>query len=248
MVRCNHVKIIVAMLLALTLGATGCGLSRPAPKPDFGPAGKPAEAKPNPPLLSRFATAPVELYDLEAGAGAVFEGLNKGDWQQAENNARKMYDLWQQAKQKIGDMKGVADGDKALDKLQAAVAAKKVTASYENLNKFMSTAADIGKNYKLSPITDIIGLGNAVRAVAFYVEDKDWSKAAAKAQALENAWGQFKPSLEQPGILGEVTKSHAYITQIKDAVNGENKDTAQEQITNLNESMGRIREYYKGKL
>lgn len=240
--------LIPVFLCTLTLATTGCGLGQPAPKPEFGPAGKPAEAKPNPPLLSRFATAPVELYDLETAAGAVFEGINKGDWQQAENNARNMYDLWQQAKQKTGDMKGVADGDKALDKLQAAVAAKKITASYENLNKFMSTAADIGKNYKLSPLADIIGLGNAVRAVAFYVEEQDWSKAASKAKALENAWGQFKTSLEQPGILGEVTKSHAYITQIKDAVNGENKGTAQEQITNLNESMGRIREYYKGKI
>lgn len=248
MSRSKQARLTLSLLIALSLLAGGCSLQQPAPKPDFGPAGKPADAKPNPPLITRFTTAPPELYDLEALAGAVFEGINKGNWDQAENNAQKMYDLWQQTKQKVGDMKGVSDGDKAMDRMIAAVAAKKVTSSYDNLSKFMNVASDIGKNYKLSPITDIIGLGNAVRAVAFYADDQDWRKAAVKTKALENAWGQFKTSLEQPGILGEVTKTHSYITQIKDAVNGENKDAVKEQIANINESMGYIREYYKGQL
>jgi hypothetical protein len=236
----------VALLLAASFAA-GCGFMSPAKKPDIGPAGKPPDAKPNPPVMERFTAAPAQLYDLEAIAGTVFEGVNKENWQQAEAGLYNLQAVWQQAKDAAGDKKGVKDADEALGKLAASVLDKKITASYENLNKFMGSVGDVGKSYKLSPVANIIAVGNAVRSVSFYVADKNWSKAASKVKGLEDTWNNAKPTMEQIGILGAVTTSHAYVKQLKDAVNAESQGAAEEQVSNLNESLGKIREYYRGK-
>lgn len=236
----------VAVLLIAVL-ASGCGLMGPAKKPDIGPAGKPTEAKPNPPVMERFASAPTQLYDLEAIAGTVFEGVNKENWQQAEAGLYNLQAVWQQAKDVTGDKKGVREGDEAIGKLAASIMDKKITASYESLNKFMGSVADVGKSYKLSPVADLIAVGNALRSVSFYVADKDWSKAASKVKGLDDTWNHAKPTMEQFGVLGAVTTTHAAVKQLKDAVNAENKGSAEEQVANLNESLGKIRDYYRGK-
>ncbi len=242
-ILCLNIAVII-----LSLAASGCGMLSPAArKPDVGPAGKPAESLPNPPIIERFWSPPGELYDLEAIAGVVFEGVNKLDWGQAEAGLNNLNSVWQQVKPVIGEKKGVKDADEALQKLTQSISDRKADMSYENLNKFMGSIGDIGKSYKLSPLSDIIAVGNSVRSASYYATDKDWSKAAAKVKELEGTWEQAKPSMEKVGILGEITKTHATINQMKDAVNGENKGAFEEQAANLNSSMGRIREFYRGK-
>ncbi len=244
------IKVVTITLIILSLFLTGCGLSpglQPAPKPEVGPAGKPVEAKPNPPFIERFFSAPVELYDLEATAGVVFEGINKGNWSQAQAGLANLQTLWQQAKTTVGDKKGVKEADEAIGKLTGSINSEKVTESYESLIKFMGSISDIGKSYKLSPIADIIAVSNGIRNVSFYVEDKDWKKAASKVKELQGTWEKVKPSLEQVGVLGDVTKTHSIVNQMKDAVNAENKGAFLEHQANINESMGRIREFFRGK-
>ncbi|CQR74094.1 hypothetical protein SOV_22130 [Sporomusa ovata DSM 2662] len=245
-------KFGIMSLLFLTLLLTGCGylsglLSEPAPKPEIGPAGKPVESKPNPPFIERFFSAPVELYDLEATAGVVFEGINKEDWSQAQAGITNLQTLWQQAKAAVGDKKGVKEADAAMEELTAAINNKKITGSYESLIKFMGSISDIGKSYKLSPIADIIAVSNGIRNVSFFVEDKNWTKAAAKVKELQGTWEKVKPGMEQIGVWGEVTKTHATVNQMKDAINAENKGAFEEQQAAINESMGRIREFFRGK-
>jgi hypothetical protein len=218
-----------------------------AQKPDIGPTGKPTESKPNPPIIERFWSPPGELYDLEATAGVIFEGINTADWPQAQAGLSTLQTTWQQVKPLIGAKKGVKEADAALDKLVTSVDEKKIANSYEALNKFMGSISDIGKSYKLSPLSDIIAIGNSLRNVNFYVADNDWKKAITKAKELEGTWGQAKPSLEKIGILGEVTAAHTTMNQIKDAVNAENAGSFQDHIADINESMGRIRNFYRGK-
>lgn len=244
----------VTLMVAATLLLTGCaalgnlgGMFSPAPKPEVGPTGKPVETKPNPPLLERFWSAPGQLYELEAIAGSTFEGINKEKWSQALAGLANLQDAWQQTKPLIGEKKGVKEADEAIEKLSKAINEKKTTEAYESLNKFMGSIGDIGKSYKLSPIADIISVGNSARNVSFYVEGKNWSKAASKVKELEGTWGQVKPSMEQFGILGEMTKTHSTVKQLKDAVNAENKGAVEEHLANLNESMGRIRLFYYGR-
>ncbi len=245
----RHCKTFAALAAAALFAAVlaGCGLMGPAKKPEIGPAGKPGDAKPNPPVMERFVSAPALLYDLEAIAGTVFEGINKENWQQAEAGLYNLQATWQQTKEAVGDKKGVKDADEAAGKLATSVMDKKITASYENLNKFMGGVSDIGKSYKLSPVADLIAVGNAVRSVSFYVADKNWSKAASKVKGLEDTWNNAKPTMEQLGVFGPVTTTHAHVKQLKDAVNAENQGAAEEQVTSLNESLGKIREYYRGK-
>ncbi|QJW49264.1 DUF4363 family protein [bacterium BFN5] len=232
------------MLLGVFL--SGCGMLTPVKKPEIGPAGKPAESKANPPFLQRFISPPSQLYDLEATAGAIFEGLNKENWSQAQTGLTNIQLVWEQAKPLVGDKKGVREADEALNKLSASIADKKITTSYENLNKFMASISDVAKSYKLSPLSDIIVVGNSLRNVSFYVEDKNWSKAASKVKELEGTWNQVKPSMEQIGILDQITIVHSNVNQIKDAVNAEDKGAFDENLANLNESLGKIREFFYG--
>ncbi|BBB92952.1 MAG TPA: DUF4363 family protein [Methylomusa anaerophila] len=239
---------VVTICLLCSTNLLGCGFfSGPAPKPEIGPAGTPVESKPNPPLLERFWSAPAELYDMEATAGVVFEGINREDWTKAQLGLSTMQTLWEKTKAIVGEKKGVKEGEAAIQKLSVGIGEKKITESYESLNKFMSSVSDIGKSYKLSPVADIITLGNAVRNVSFYVEDKNWRKAAVKVEELEGTWEQVKPAMEQVGILGEVTKTHATVKQIKDAVNAENKGSFSDQLASINESLGRIRNFFRGR-
>ncbi len=237
--------ILAVFLLAIFM--SGCGMLNPVKKPEIGPAGQPTESKPNPPFLQRFASPPTQLYDLEAMAGVVFEGLNKENWAQAQTGITNIQLTWEQAKPLVGEKKGVKEADEALNKLSASIADKKITNSYENLIKFMASISDIAKSYKLSPLSDIITVGNSLRNVSFYVEDKNWSKAASKVKELEGTWNQVKPAMEQIGILDQITITHSNVNQMKDAVNAENKGAFEENLANLNESLGKIREFFYGR-
>lgn len=237
---------IVVCCGVLLVTVTGCSLLTPAKKPEIGPAGKP-ETKGNPPIVERFKSPPYQLYDLEMTAGALFAGVNAEDWNQAQAGLQQLQTIWQEISPSLGDEKNVKKANETLAKLATAVGGKKITASYEALNGFMGSIGDIGLNYKLSPLADIIAISNLVRNVSFYVEEKNWSKAASKVKELDGSWGQIKPSVESIGILGEVTRTHSFVKQLKDAVNAENKGAAESHIQSLNDSIGRIRDHYRGK-
>lgn len=236
---------VLVMLLLINL--FGCGMLTPAKKPEIGPAGTPNEENPNPPILQRFDSPPAALYDLEKTAGIIFEGINKAQWGQTQEGLINLQTTWQETKPLIGEKKGVKEADEALAQLAGDINSKNIMLSYETLNKFMGSISDIGKSYKLSPLSDIIAIGNALRSVSFYTEDKDWTKAAAKIKQLQGTWNQFKPSLEKAGILGEITKTHSLVNQLKDSIIAENKGSADEQIGKINKSLGIIREFYRGK-
>lgn len=146
----------------------------------------------------------------------------------------------------IGEKKGIKEADEALLTTLTSITNKNSIASQENLNKFMGSISEIGKSYKRSPLSDIIAIGNALRAVNFYTEDKNWVKASTKIKDLEGTWKQFKPSLEKAGILGEITKTHSEMNQLQDAILAENEGSVNEQLDKLNESLGKIREFYRG--
>jgi hypothetical protein len=236
-----------AAAVALAVFISSCSMAQPVKKPEIGPAGSPTESLPNPPFVERFKAPPTQLYDLEATAGVIFQGLNKSNWPEAEAGLNTFRNIWPEAKALTGDKKGVKSAEEALTKLSAAIAEKEVTATYDNLNKFMGSIGEVGKSYKLSPLSDLIAVDNGIRNVSFYVEENDWAKAAIKVNELDSTWGQAKPSMEKIGILGEVTKTHSLIKQLKDAVAAQNKGAIEDQLANINESMGRIRDYYRGK-
>lgn len=240
-------KLLAIVISFGSLFISGCGFFTPAPKPDVGPAGKPVEAKSNPPFMERFQNPPTEMYDMEALAGAIFEGIMKPNLSELQGNLSELDRKWQMTKGAIGDKKGVKEANEALLQLNTAISAKDADGAYENLIKFMGSLSDVGKSYKLSPAADIIGLGNSIRNVSFYVDQKDWKKATAKIKELQNIWQQAKPSVEQFGILGEATRTHSLINQLKDSIEAENQASAKEHIANLNESVGYIRQYFRGK-
>lgn len=241
-------KILMPIVFIITCFClSGCGMFSPAPKPDVGPAGKPVESKPNPPVAERFQSPPAAMYDLEALAGAIFEGINKQNWQEANNNFVQMQTTWQTVKTSVGEKKGVKESDEAIQELSAALSENKILESYESLNKLMGSIGDIGKSYKLSPIADIIAIGNSIRNVSFYVQANNWPKSSAKVKELESTWQHSKPALEQAGVLGEATKIHSRVNQLKSSVTAEAKASSEEHIASLNESMSILRQFYRGK-
>ncbi|WP_378955538.1 hypothetical protein [Pelosinus sp. sgz500959] len=237
----------IGMMISCSLLLNGCSMLISANKPEIGPAGTPVATKANPPFIQRFMSPPVELYDLEATAGVIFEGIIKNNWSQVESGLKNLSTLWSQAKNLIGDKKGVKAADEAIEKLTITVSEKKNIDSYENLTKFMAGIGEIGKSYKLSPLSDIIGVGNSIRTVSFYVANNDWHSTTAKMKELDNTWGQAKPSMESVGIFGRITTTHSIVKQMKDAVDAENKGSVEEHLANINESMGYIRDYYRNK-
>lgn len=243
----KHAVLKITAIICTGLLLSGCNSFTPLKKPEIGPAGNPVETKPNPPLSQRFESPPKELYDLEATAGVIFQGINKKDWFQAERGFSTLQVLWPQVKNLTGSKKGIKDADEALLMLEEDINNQNGINAYKSLVKFMAGISDVGKSYKLSPLSDIVAIGNTIRNVSFYVHEEGWDKAKAKVKELEGAWGQAKPSMEKVGILTEITKTHSAVKQLKDAVEAENKGAAEEQIANINESMGIIREYYQGK-
>ncbi len=225
---------------------TGCSWVTPVKKPDIGPAGKP-EYKTNAPLIERFQSPPPQLYDLEMKAGLIFDGINSQNWDMVQSDWLQLQSLWQAISPQLGDEKNVRKANKGLAKLSDAIDDQKADSAYQALNEFMSSVSDIGQNFKLSPLSDIISISNKLRNVSFYVSDSDWTKAASRVKELESSWEQAKPSVESVGILGEVTRTHSYIKQLVDAVNAENSGASDSHIKSLNDSLGSIRQFYRGK-
>lgn len=239
--------LVIATLTTFSILCSGCSMFQPLKKPDMGPAGTPATEKSNPPLTERFMSPPGELYDLETTAGVVFEGIIKNDWLQAAAGLKTLQQLWPHTKSLVGDKKGVTAASAALEELVLPVSEKNPMDSYESLTKFMASIGDIGKSYKLSPLSDIVGVNNAIRKVAFYVTFNDWHKATIKMKELDSTWGQAKPSMESIGVFGKITTTHSIIKQMKDAVEAEDKAAVEADIGNINESMAYIRDYYHNK-
>jgi hypothetical protein len=235
------------LLIFITLLTTGCGIFQAQKKPELGPTGSGEEAKANPPFWERFDKPPSQLYDLEELSGTLFESISHRNWDGALEQTTALRKTWEESKSQIGDKKGVKEADEALQKVSAAISNNNTLDSYETLNQFLAAVSDIGKSYKLSALSDILLIGNSVRNVGYYVAEKDWTKANTKVNELEGTWLQVKPSMEQLGILSEVTKAHGTIKSLKDSVTSENQGAAENQLKLLNESLGNIRDFYKNK-
>ncbi|MBP2649796.1 MAG: hypothetical protein H6Q74_621 [Firmicutes bacterium] len=235
----------LVLLTAFSVLFTGCGFNTQAA--DTGPIGRITKIKPPTNLNSLVTPAPQSLFDLETIAGTTFEAINKANWSQASEGLIQLQWVWQQIKPLINDPENQKSADEALTKLGSAINEQQVTTSCEGLNRFMSSISDISKAYKLSPLSDIIVVDNAVRDASFYIENKDWSKASSKMKQLENTWKQVKPGLEKIGILGQTAKIHSYVNQLKDAVTAENQSSAIEKLGDINAGMAQIRAYYQNK-
>lgn len=180
-------------------------------------------------------------------AGLIFDGINAQNWDMVQSDWLQLQSLWQAISPQLGDENNVRKANKGLAKLSDAIDDQKADSAYQALNEFMSSVSDIGQNFKLSPLSDIISISNKLRNVSFYVSDSDWTKAASRVKELESSWEQAKPSMESVGILGEVTRTHSYIKQLVDAVNAENSGASDSHIKSLNDSLGSIRQFYRGK-
>lgn len=234
--------LLIIMTIACT---TGCGIFQAQKKPEIGPTGSGEEAKANPPFWQRFDKPPLQLYDLEELSGTLFESICHNNWNAAVEQMTALRKAWEEAKPQVGDKKGVKAADEALQKVSTAVSNNNTLDSYETLNQFLAAISDVGKSYKLSSLSDILLIGNSARNVGYYVTTKDWTKALTKVNELDGTWAQVKPSMEQFGILSEVTKTHGTIKTLKDSVTSENQGAAENQLKLLNESLGNIREFYK---
>ena len=222
-------------------------MSQAQKKPEIGPTGSGEATKANPPFWQRFDKPPLQLYALEELSGTLFESITNNNWEQASVKLTSLRNVWEESKPQIGDKKGLKEADEAIQKVSDAVNNQATFDSYEMLNQFLAAVSDIAKSYKLSPLSDILLLGNSARNVGYYVATKDWPTATKKITELDGTWLQVKPSMEQFGILSEVTKAHGTIKSLKDAIAGENQGSAASQLKLLNESLGNIREFYKNK-
>lgn len=211
-------------LFIIVMNCSACTLNGfPAKKPDIGPIGTSNQKAASLPLAERFFSSPSQMYDMEISSGALFENLMKEDWGKSEQIVmglqeimRKNNSLKENEKEKI---------NVTLNQLNNLLLENKKSEAYEKLTNLSKNIIDITKPYSLSPLADLITINASVRNTTYYVETKQWKVAATKAKELESLWKQAKPSLEQPGILGEVTKIHSTIAQLKESIDAENIDT-----------------------
>lgn len=236
-------KKIIGFLLffaiLIPIFSTGCALFEPISDFNQGPAGSIEESSPD--TASWTADAPNKLYDIEGLAGGVFEGILSRNWPMVNDNLTQLLTAWTEAKSSIPDSANTSETEKILGYLVAAIQARNADQSQHDLNDFMYKISDISKNYKLSPLSDIIAVNNAGRDLRYAVENKNWAVAAAKIKELQNTWGRAKSNLEQFGILGEITHTHSSIEQMKDSVDAENRTSFLERFKSFNESMAKIR-------
>ena len=227
---------------------SGCGRS-PLAKPDTNGMER----------NSNFSSASNnELYSLEESADKLHSAIIKKDWANAQRSYAELRKDWNKVK-RVADERRTAEGNIALNKdfnrrkieandnlnkLSNSINAQKISASNENLNEFMTNVSKLGKDYKLSPVSDVIGIGVVLRDIEFHIRSNDWEKAEVKSKELENMWNQSKPTLEHAGISGEVVRLHSIINQTKSAVNVENRRVALEHLSNAKESLGKIRKFY----
>ena len=235
-------KFLVSLLsfgIIVPFFSAGCSLTEPINDFQQGPVGMIEETSPD--TASWTADAPTQLYDIEGLAGGVFEGVLSRNWNLASTNLSQLITAWTEAKSFLQDPQNNLETENILNHLITAVQSHNADISQQDLNNFMYKISDISKNYKLSPLSDIIAINNAGRDLRYAVENKNWATAATKIKELQNTWGRAKSNLEQFGILGEITHTHSSIEQMKNSVDAENKTTFLEKFKSFNESMAKIR-------
>ena len=230
---------LLSFAIFIPFFSTGCSLIEPINDFQQGPVGTVEESSPD--TASWTADAPAKLYDIEGLAGGVFEGILSRDWSIASTNLSQLITAWTEAKSFLKDSQNNVETENILKHLITAVQTHNADVSQQDLNNFMYKISDISKNYKLSPLSDIIAINNAGRDLRYAVENKNWATAANKVKELQNTWGRAKSNLEQFGILGEITHTHSSIEQMKDSVDAENRTTFLEKFKSFNESMAKIR-------
>ena len=235
-------KFIVSLLsfaIIIPFFSAGCSLIEPINDFQQDPVGMIEGSSPD--TASWTADAPAKLYDIEGLAGGVFEGILSRNWPMASENLSQLLTVWTEAKSSLQDSQNNIETENILNHLITAIRSHNADESQQDLNNFMYKISDISKNYKLSPLSDIIAINNAGRDLRYAVENKNWATAASKVKELQNTWGRAKSNLEQFGILGEITHTHSSIEQMKNSVDAENSVTFLEKFNSFNESMTKIR-------
>lgn len=238
MVRYKWLIYIVIIYTILSL-MSGCSWFTKQAKPDDN--GKDLT------YMEKVKRPPLIFFDLAGQIEDLFKPLNKMDFIQAQAEYQKVLTTWEKAKVEAGNIKGVQETDEAIKTLGSAIMAGKSSESLGALNKFTNSLQELLTNYKLSPLSDIVNLATISRNISWELTDQDFKKALVRAEELKKTWEQSKVNLEQAGILGEVTKAHDAVGKIKGSVTAENKMAGDAQIKKFNESLGKIREFYKQK-
>lgn len=212
-----------------------------------GTQAKPDDSAQDLTYLQKIKRPPLAFFDLAGQMEDLFKPLNKMDFDKAQEEYQKVQVTWEKAKDEAGNIKGIKETDEAFKALGAAITAGKTSESMASMNKFANSLNELLTNYKLSPLSDIVNLATISRNVSWELEDKDFKKSLVRAEELEKTWEQSKVNLEQAGILSEVTKAHDAVSKIKGSVTAENKMSTEGQIKKFNESLGKIRDFYKQK-
>jgi hypothetical protein len=169
------------------------------------------------------------------------------DFATAQQAYQKVEATWEAAKNESGNIKGVQETDEALKSVGSALSAEKGPESIDSLNKFTYSLSQLLMNYKLSPLSDIVNLATISRNIAWEVKERDFKKAKVRSEELKKTWSATKVNLEQPGILGEVTKAHDSVSKIENSVAAENQKASEDQLKKFDESLTKIRNFYKNK-
>ena len=230
----------LCLLICLPAGCSRLGtFTQPAPQ------SKPETGQQELTYVEKVKRPPSVYFDLASELDELFKPLNKMDLTQAQAEYQKTLTLWETAKAETGDIKGMKETDEALKSLGTAIAAGKSQESMAGLNKFSNNLQELLTNYKLSPLSDMVNLATISRNVSWELEDHDFKKAFVRTEELKKTWEQSRTNLEQAGILSEVTKAHESIDKIKGSVTAENKMAADAQLKKFNESLTKIRDFYR---
>jgi hypothetical protein len=243
--RCRKYFTYISILTILCLLISGCSWFNKQAKPD--PLAQPEGSDQELSYLEKVKRPPLVFFDLEGQIETLFKPLNKMDFSAAQEEYQKTKTLWEKSKTEAGNIKGVKETDAAFNGLGSAIAAQKGPESLASLNKFTNSLNQLLMNYKLSPLSDIVTLATISRNISWQLEDQDFKKSQVRAEELKKTWESSKVNLEQPGIFGEITKAHDSVGKIKGAVTAENKMAADDQIKKFNESMTKIRNFYREK-
>jgi len=243
MATTNAKWFIYAGIMLICLSLSGCSLFSAQAKPDQQTKSDGQELQ----YLEKAKRPPPVYFDLEGQIEDLFKALNTLDFAKAQQAYQNVQATWEAAKRESGTMKGVKETDEALTSLGSALSAEKGPESIASLNKFTYSLNQLLMNYKLSPLSDIVNFATISRNVAWAVGESDFKKAKVRSEELKKTWASAKVNLEQPGILGEVTKAHDSVSKIEGSVSAENQMAAEDQLKKFDESLTKIRNFYKNK-
>lgn len=235
---------IQAWLLLLCLLCSGCSWFTAQSKPD---QQKNSNESQELTYLEKVKRPPPIYFDLEAEIEDLFKAINKLDFSKAQAEYQKVQTTWAKAKNQSGNIKGVKETDEALTTLGSSLSSGKGPESIASLNKFTNSLGTLLMNYKLSPLSDIVNLATISRNIAWELAERDFKTAQLRTDELKKTWEATKVNLEQPGILGEITKAHDVIGKIKNTVAAENQMASEDQLKKFDEGLTKIRNFYKQK-